>query len=65
MPIVAIDVSLPVTIASTVQSIHHIGICSYPVHLFIYKLAKISHIEYTTTTIKMSVRQVFSEAFKN
>jgi hypothetical protein len=61
---VAIARVLPVTVVGTVQSIQHKGICSYPAHLFIDKLAKVSYIEYTTPAIKMRIHQICSEAFK-
>lgn len=61
---VAVACVFPATVLGAVQSIQHKGICSYPAHLFINKLAKVSYIEYTTPAIKMRVHQICSEAFQ-
>ena len=52
---VAIARVLPLTVVGTVQSIQHQGVSSYPAHLFVDVLAKVSNIEYTTPAIEVRI----------
>jgi len=55
---------LPVTIASTVQSIQHKGVRSYPAHLFIDVLAKIGYVKNATSIIQVRINQIFPKSFE-
>ena len=46
---------LSAAIVVAVQLIEYKSVCSYPVHLFIDILAKISYIQHTTPAIKMRI----------
>ena len=47
-----------------VQSIRRKGVCSYPAHLFIDVLAKVSYVKNATSIIQVRINQVFPEAFE-
>jgi len=59
-----IDVLSVVTVVAG-QAIHCIGGCSYPTHLFIDVLPKVSGVKNATSIVQTRISQVFPEAFEH